>query len=951
MLFLSIISKPKTGEQMKNLSKKTARLLIASLVMMFVTASMLSGVALRKNDTPQQINAATPAITETGALFNLDGSYNTELAWQLTQMVYTLPQTLRTGNETVYNRVHTAANANDIRTANGGTLPTIRLFQMSQSGMSYNAWRIAARDWRLAYVTFPNDAEPILTFLMDGGYRTSRFSHASFIAAPANNYNTGGGSHVPSVQNDFSGTPGSSLRNTLTNDFNELLTFNNGGGNFAHVADRLRRPIDVGWQGNHSNQWDIWGNRHNLTDERLNDLIWVPAGNEIGDNWGSTGNVGANNLWALEASELPEYGWTRMYLRSAAYGTTGVVCTLTHHPSFSELAFGEDGNSWFNGVVGAIHIALPQFPTANTKVDFTEDSNINAFVTTTTAHEPGAVFLNETATTFTVSAGAGHLLSALSIRGTTISLPTSTTFPGGWSNIIGGGQFRTRRCTCCQRDVVIQLQGLTLATSPLDEPLQILATTISESHAISLPDMQPSVDGWSIVWDEITHSPNSGFIDFTVRLDVSHTQTSLAPTLTLDEHGEMRQLSENNLQRVYRIENITGPITPTSFTITADVLNRNTYSAASPNSHEPTLYTVEHVVNTSIAHGAIFSFDVTVANPAVLPPRILVQINEEWIELDHEEKSSLIFTYSFVVTGIVQPQQYNIADPALIRHMVRAPLGGPGFTVSATSVPLALEGGSYTFTVTALRGYEQALAHLQILFLDANRDEIIERETLTNTNAIFRVSNIYSQVEAIDFISNFHELTLNTYQVTFDTNGGSNVAHRFATHNQPASEPARPTRTGFVFGGWWLENGQVGEQWGHQFNFSAPLDGHVTLYARWIPAPFTIFFDTNGGTALDSVTQDFGSSLTAPEDPTRPGFRFDGWFSDAALKNPFAFETMPANGATIYAKWINEQDGLRRQRLIRAICGMVIATAVLAFVAVGVTAMIKVKKGKVKTSK
>jgi uncharacterized repeat protein (TIGR02543 family) len=71
-------------------------------------------------------------------------------------------------------------------------------------------------------------------------------------------------------------------------------------------------------------------------------------------------------------------------------------------------------------------------------------------------------------------------------------------------------------------------------------------------------------------------------------------------------------------------------------------------------------------------------------------------------------------------------------------------------------------------------------------------------------------------------------------------------------------------------------------------------------YVVWQP---TLTFETDGGTAVESITQKEGSPLTAPPDPTKEGFLFAGWFTDSDLTIPYSFSTMPGTDIVVYAKW------------------------------------------------
>ena len=73
-----------------------------------------------------------------------------------------------------------------------------------------------------------------------------------------------------------------------------------------------------------------------------------------------------------------------------------------------------------------------------------------------------------------------------------------------------------------------------------------------------------------------------------------------------------------------------------------------------------------------------------------------------------------------------------------------------------------------------------------------------------------------------------------------------------------------------------------------------------TITAKWKINQYTITFDTDGGTTIDPITQDYNTAVTAPANPTKEGYTFDGW--DKAIPS-----TMPAINQTITAQWIINQ--------------------------------------------
>ena len=71
---------------------------------------------------------------------------------------------------------------------------------------------------------------------------------------------------------------------------------------------------------------------------------------------------------------------------------------------------------------------------------------------------------------------------------------------------------------------------------------------------------------------------------------------------------------------------------------------------------------------------------------------------------------------------------------------------------------------------------------------------------------------------------------------------------------------------------------------------------NITVKAQWEINQYTIAFDTNGGSDIAPITQDYGTEITAPDNPTRKGYTFKGWDKEIP-------KTMPAENITITARW------------------------------------------------
>ncbi|MBQ7511344.1 MAG: leucine-rich repeat protein, partial [Prevotella sp.] len=126
--------------------------------------------------------------------------------------------------------------------------------------------------------------------------------------------------------------------------------------------------------------------------------------------------------------------------------------------------------------------------------------------------------------------------------------------------------------------------------------------------------------------------------------------------------------------------------------------------------------------------------------------------------------------------------------------------------------------------------------------------------------------------------------TINQYTITFNTGGGSEVAAITQDYNTAVTAPAAPTKTGYTFAGWTPD-----------VPSTIPAE-NMTLTAQWQINHYTITFDTDGGSAVPSITQDYNTAVTAPAAPTKTGYTFAGW-------TPAVPTTIPAEDITVKAQW------------------------------------------------
>lgn len=151
----------------------------------------------------------------------------------------------------------------------------------------------------------------------------------------------------------------------------------------------------------------------------------------------------------------------------------------------------------------------------------------------------------------------------------------------------------------------------------------------------------------------------------------------------------------------------------------------------------------------------------------------------------------------------------------------------------------------------------------------------------------------------------FAKWDLKTYTMTFDTLGGSLISPlTFSVFSSSINKPIDPVKEGFMFIDWYQDISLK-----TPYVFSSLPNEDLTLYAKWLPSFYTLTFNTYGGSLIDSMTQlILKSSLNRPNDPTKEGFTFDGWYLDSDLTIIYAFDRPLHEDTTLHAKWKTKTD-------------------------------------------
>lgn len=147
------------------------------------------------------------------------------------------------------------------------------------------------------------------------------------------------------------------------------------------------------------------------------------------------------------------------------------------------------------------------------------------------------------------------------------------------------------------------------------------------------------------------------------------------------------------------------------------------------------------------------------------------------------------------------------------------------------------------------------------------------------------------------------------FTVTFDSNGGTAVGDKNVASGDTIIAPSDPVKPAtaqytYTFAGWFLND--------VAFDFEQPITSNLTLVAKWTQTvrTYTVTFNSNGGSAINSETKSYGEKFTEPVNPTRPAdaqftYTFVGWFlNDVA----YSFDAEVTGDITLVAKWLTTSN-------------------------------------------
>ena len=157
--------------------------------------------------------------------------------------------------------------------------------------------------------------------------------------------------------------------------------------------------------------------------------------------------------------------------------------------------------------------------------------------------------------------------------------------------------------------------------------------------------------------------------------------------------------------------------------------------------------------------------------------------------------------------------------------------------------------------------------------------------------------------------------TRNSYSISFENASemnDKNVKYEATLSSaKPADNMVKPPEgidSDSTFGGWYYSPAcESGTE--VKWNSDTMPAHNVRVYAKWIPAQYTLSFETNGAGNIEPKVLDKYDVIEVPEqNPTKDGYTFLGWFLDENFTKPFTEGFQILEDTTLYAKWVKENE-------------------------------------------
>ena len=272
--------------------------------------------------------------------------------------------------------------------------------------------------------------------------------------------------------------------------------------------------------------------------------------------------------------------------------------------------------------------------------------------------------------------------------------------------------------------------------------------------------------------------------------------------------------------------------------------------------------------------------------------------NQDDEEEEEEKEKTLNYTVSFYD---MQPSSYSSGYET---KYLSSQTVEDGKTVSKPADPVDKWGRTF-------------LGWFEEKYIDTDGDNIAELSYIVFdfTTIINSHKELYAKWDG-DLVPVYFDLEDGTTPNDYASDGYDYVSKSYygdyaiyAVEGKSIKAPTAPVKEGYKFIGWTFDT------WGtvNLFDFDTVFeksDSTYRLYAYWVASDDTsnhiVTFDSNGGSNVQTKVTSY--SITEPDEPTRDGYIFAGWYSDTEFTTKYVFNTYVTSNMTLYAKWIRLEE-------------------------------------------
>ena len=241
----------------------------------------------------------------------------------------------------------------------------------------------------------------------------------------------------------------------------------------------------------------------------------------------------------------------------------------------------------------------------------------------------------------------------------------------------------------------------------------------------------------------------------------------------------------------------------------------------------------------------------------------------------------------------------------------------PTVTINPNGKEYVITPGSTQTKISVLANGEDSgsgISKLQYAWSTSNTEEPSEWSTFVNNKVIENLvdgGTYYLWTNVVDKAGNVADQRVSNayivkYKIVFNANGGENAPEAQIKSNgvNLTLTEEVPTRAGYTFLGWSKLNNATVPDYEKGGIYSE--DKAIQLYAVWKANEYTVTFNYNAPnyTENKTVSKTYNSKLGTLPTASRPGYVFDGWYTDILNGTKISSTTVVTTDVTYYAHWI-----------------------------------------------